>query len=788
MGAFYQQISILLTTPPGSLTYHVVVLFSLVWAFQTVFSFWLGDRSPRLQRMIVGLCLLLALRVILFAAAFVGYTAPEAFLPPSERAVTVISLLIIVWLWVYPEGNRTATIVTLLGAILSVVFLAISISIWKDRSTELQFNSTLLSPTWEIIAAVVAFIGCLLLLIRHPDHWGIGFGMLGLNLAGHLLTILIPITEGDYPGIVRLVQMASYPMLFTLTQRIPSSHRRKAHLDSELELEAMQPYAENEGVRFTPKFFQEWLAMETAPSKENWHAVAHFIAAVMQAEYCLLISSPDNDGMMTIISTYHTTTDQFTDNLSLDAKQIPLLSNALQRGRALNLPAENKSQDLTNLKQILTTEENGHILGTPVSSDQEPKDWGIILFRPEKGWTENDQTQLTYLSKIIGEKQSRSSHKREAFQPEGEQALQGVAASSSLEKLENELRSVLQETQMQNKTLKKALDKAERDAQKVPTLEKEEKELRASLTETRTIQKQLQTALSKAKTQDERKTQEIKRLEKELRIALASIDQLKNRLSQTEQSAIETREQISQLSSQQTGEIASAAQELRYPMSAVVDYSDLLLDESVGALGALQRKFLEKIKESVKSLEDKVNLLIQSTVLDSSKVKLFSRTVDIRSVVDTTLTMAKEPIHQKNIRVNVNIPTDLPNLLTDREALHQIFLLLIRHATIATPPEGKISINIQVKSEDNQKSLLMQISDTGEGIPQEELPQVFSPLYRPSRYATPDGEAEMGLSITKTLVDALKGRIWVDSEEGKGSTFSVLLPFIPAEAQDKENV
>jgi two-component system sensor histidine kinase ResE len=111
---------------------------------------------------------------------------------------------------------------------------------------------------------------------------------------------------------------------------------------------------------------------------------------------------------------------------------------------------------------------------------------------------------------------------------------------------------------------------------------------------------------------------------------------------------------------------------------------------------------------------------------------------------------------------------------------------------MATPADGEISLRARVESKENEPSyLLIQVTDQGGGIPAEDLPRVFSRLYRADNVLIQGiGDTGVGLSIVKALVDAHGGRIWVDTELGQGSSFSVLLPLtemsIVPEAGDQE--
>ena len=107
----------------------------------------------------------------------------------------------------------------------------------------------------------------------------------------------------------------------------------------------------------------------------------------------------------------------------------------------------------------------------------------------------------------------------------------------------------------------------------------------------------------------------------------------------------------------------------------------------------------------------------------------------------------------------------------------QILIHLLQNAGAASPNEGTVHLRVQTRTEERREYVLLQVTDTGGGIPSEDMARVFTRLYRAENVLIQGvGDTGVGLSIAKTLTEAQNGRIWVESEVGKGSTFSVLLP------------
>jgi signal transduction histidine kinase len=228
--------------------------------------------------------------------------------------------------------------------------------------------------------------------------------------------------------------------------------------------------------------------------------------------------------------------------------------------------------------------------------------------------------------------------------------------------------------------------------------------------------------------------------------------------------------------------IASLAQELRQPMSSIIGYVDLLLGESVGIVGALQRKFLERIKASSERTGVLLDDLMRVMDIDSDNLKLKQESVNVAQVIDAALHGCQSQFDVKGLKLITDIPPNLPPVQADHDALLQIFSHLINNSGAASASDSEVHLSVRHESEarpgaDPLNYLIISVTDTGGGIAPEDQPRVFSRLYRADAPLIAGlGDNGMGLSIVKALVEGSGGRIWVISDPGSGSTFYVLLP------------
>jgi signal transduction histidine kinase len=239
--------------------------------------------------------------------------------------------------------------------------------------------------------------------------------------------------------------------------------------------------------------------------------------------------------------------------------------------------------------------------------------------------------------------------------------------------------------------------------------------------------------------------------------------------------------------------IASLAQELRQPMSSIVGYSDLLLGESVGILGDLQRKFLERITASCERMEALLEDMIRVVSIDTGRLKLARDALDVMNVIEDAILSCGAQYREKGINLRLNIADDLPAVHGDRDALREIITHLLNNAGGASAIAGEVVLTVQRESEQPPGGepisyLFVSVRDSGGGVAPEDQPRVFSRFYRADAPLIAGlGDTGVGLSIAKALVEAQGGRIWLTSEIGVGSTISLLLPVDDNHASARDN-
>ena len=215
--------------------------------------------------------------------------------------------------------------------------------------------------------------------------------------------------------------------------------------------------------------------------------------------------------------------------------------------------------------------------------------------------------------------------------------------------------------------------------------------------------------------------------------------------------------------------VANLSHELRTPIASLKALTETLREGAVDD-PSVATDFLDKMNTEVDRLAQMAQELGELSRIESGAAPLRKELVEVSRVVINAVERVKAQADRAGLRLETRIDTDLPQVLADRDRLEQVVLNLIHNAIKFTPPGGQVSVNAKTEVD----HLIISVADTGVGIPADDLPRVFERFYKADR-ARAGGGTGLGLAIAKHIIEAHQGRIWVESVEGKGSTFSLSL-------------
>jgi signal transduction histidine kinase len=221
--------------------------------------------------------------------------------------------------------------------------------------------------------------------------------------------------------------------------------------------------------------------------------------------------------------------------------------------------------------------------------------------------------------------------------------------------------------------------------------------------------------------------------------------------------------------------VSVAAHELRTPLSSIIGYVEMLLDNDPGPLNDQQREFLEIVQRGGQRLLSITNNLLDVTRIETGRVELLLEPTDLPALVETVAAEHRPQYESKAQHLTLLASPGLPPSLCDQTRAAQVIGNLLSNASKYTPGGGLITAGVAYAEQEG--FLEISVTDNGVGIPPEEKDKVFSRFFRAeTAHLTGATGAGLGLAITRSLVELHGGRIWFESEPDKGSTFYVTLP------------
>jgi len=242
---------------------------------------------------------------------------------------------------------------------------------------------------------------------------------------------------------------------------------------------------------------------------------------------------------------------------------------------------------------------------------------------------------------------------------------------------------------------------------------------------------------------------------------------------------------------QKTVFLASAAHELKTPLAVMKGYYELLLSGSLGKLSEKQRDILRESKESCDRLVRLVSMFLNYSALESGKLVLQFHENDLRDCVNDLAGRWKDAFQRADVRLDIHLDPALPLFRFDYQKVQQCIANLIDNALKHTPAGGRVTLRAEphfwerrlaestapeerrILNGRRRNSILITVTDTGTGIAAEFHQEIFEEFVRVDPSSSGMG---LGLAITRRLIQAHRGKVWVDSELGSGSSFSFLLP------------
>lgn len=235
-------------------------------------------------------------------------------------------------------------------------------------------------------------------------------------------------------------------------------------------------------------------------------------------------------------------------------------------------------------------------------------------------------------------------------------------------------------------------------------------------------------------------------------------------------------EKVKEIDKMKTEFISVVSHEIRTPLTSMKNAVDLILEGTAGAINENQRRFLSMAYRNINRLSDIINGHLDISKIESGTIKMELKPLDLGISFNMAIASLTSETKEKSISIHNEVPSDLPQVYGDSNRLEQIFINLLNNAIKYTPEGGRIYISAK-EYELDDNFIEVSVTDTGIGINPYKLEKIFDKFYQVENSITRETKGTgLGLSIVKGLVELQRGKIWVESEKGKGSKFTFTLP------------
>jgi two-component system sensor histidine kinase BarA len=278
------------------------------------------------------------------------------------------------------------------------------------------------------------------------------------------------------------------------------------------------------------------------------------------------------------------------------------------------------------------------------------------------------------------------------------------------------------------------------------------------------------------------------------RMHVESVTASYSELQEKNQALRESFERLKELDRLKSSFLATVSHELRTPLTSVIGYSEMLLEGLAGEVNAEQREYVRTIMEKGENLLALISSILDFSKVESGNLRLNIGPTNLREVVRAASSTIVPMARKQQVTIDLALGDDLPTIQADGEKIRQALINIITNAIKFNRKGGRVVVEADcvtvqpkpVKGPEelpaafaplDEQMVRLSITDTGIGIPKEKLTRIFDSFYQVDHSSTREhGGTGLGLAIAKSFVEAHGGSIQVQSELGKGSIFSILLP------------
>ncbi len=418
------QVLILLESDPGRLIFHIVLTTAAAGALLVLINQSRKLTNSQSRRLWIGLTSIFLLQMIqyaLYGLTWQGLLFLDSWLPLLDRLFYLLSIMLIVWLWGFPERNLLADRFLLLFSILILSAVILTAFFWNklllstDTTAPLEstviFNGSLIDWVLHIFSLIILSLGFLLIIVKRHVSWGFGLLMLVLLGFGHIAHLAYLPYGDDYPTFLRLFQMAAYPFLLILPLR-EGSYFSDHSVRASNSVNEVEPALSQAGLPVNPGILQgvelKLLSslmdvLDNYSSSTSYQRFMTILAEAAGSDFSAFFSPPDGNGFNHLLCGYSSSSNGWLGEMKFDSRKLPVFNACLKLGRIRSLSASSSSPDRQALADAFNEGPAGPMLFVPVVLSGSDPTIGVILIRSDHGreWSSSQQDVIGLLARYL---------------------------------------------------------------------------------------------------------------------------------------------------------------------------------------------------------------------------------------------------------------------------------------------------------------------------------------------------------------------------------------------------
>ncbi len=793
----------ILNQPPGALAYHVILLFTLEAMCGMAWGEWQRMRRQEYRQMAWGFLALALLHVIWAVLEGLGWRGaiPGQTLswlgPPLQDALYTLSWGLLAWSLLpllQAPGKRWLLGGGLVAALLGI-FGVVAVLIWRGAvlvSPAAEYGAHWLAYAWSGLRIALAAAALYGAIRRGAEHrlW------LGVAFAALLIGQVIQLIQGRGIGFalasswLRIAELLAYPLLaLTVHQSIISDLFSYGLEFKNVSEESLRQTRELLLLLETTKATTSTLELDKVLGR-----IVENVVLALNADQCAIAYASPETKALQVRATYdplhnsEPATAPKSASADLELEALPIVQHALERRQQVLSARAESNPAAQEIFRLLGSSDTGPLIIQPLASDE--RVLGLLLVgnsRSKRPFSQADgnlcQALATQVTSAIENAQRYQDAASQRSQAEPAPQGQETGGKRSQTILDHIAYGILASDASNKVTVANAAAARILGQPRQELIDHDILSLFPNLpaallsghqTLAEALDQQGQEAL-------------LTTVEAHGRAIRASLSPVTDQGQPNGILAILQEVGAEQATAQSTGDfVATASRELREPLNSLRGYADLLLQETVGPLNETQRRFLEKSQHHAGRMSELVDDLVDIAEIDHGPIMGQPRAVDVAEAIAAATVSVQGLIEEKRLTIDFRLQQDLPAALADPDALKKIIVNLLDNACKYTQVGGEIRVDAEVRDGGQGgyaagRHIQISVQDNGVGIPAEEQGKIFERFYRAENPLSVEaGGAGLGLAVAKALAEANRGRIWVESEPGQGSTFSVALPIAPA--------